>query len=185
MNGYQRGLQVVSNGMKMVIVVCAVLGCVLILMFGIALLSDKVRGGPKGPDFGTDPPIPGPTWEITYRGMSQDVWSEVHKGAEFVREQQSGVDLVAGVAEKYKGDWTFIAAPLSIWTFQAPIRTDGATDSQQECEDATDELCEDAGHGGSSGSELTATAQGGCTCSADCDENGAVAFVISGNPCGG
>lgn len=60
----------------------------------------------------------------------------------------------------------------------------GATSSVEECSEETDDLCEQAGHGGSSGAELTDTAQGGCTCSADCDQHDAVAFVSSSSPCG-
>ncbi len=72
-----------------------------------------------------------------------------------------------------------------------PIRPDfnhpaGATDSDDECESATNTMCNDAGHGNSSDSTRTQHAAedgGGCTCSGDCDD-GAVAMVISAQACG-
>ncbi len=52
-------------------------------------------------------------------------------------------------------------------------------DSQQECVDATDDMCENAGHDGVDTTTVTITVHidGSRTCSGDCNSNGAVAFV--------
>jgi hypothetical protein len=55
----------------------------------------------------------------------------------------------------------------------------GSCDSQKECERKTEEMCEDAGHGGVKKSTVTLIthADGSKTCSGNCNSNGAVAFV--------
>jgi hypothetical protein len=60
-----------------------------------------------------------------------------------------------------------------------PPRPAGSCDSQAECEAKTDEMCEDAGHGGVKKTTVSITVHidGSKTCSGDCSSNGAVAFV--------
>jgi len=60
-----------------------------------------------------------------------------------------------------------------------PGQPTGTCDSDEECEDKTDEMCGDAGHGGVDRDSVTITmhADGSKTCSGDCESNGAVAFV--------
>jgi len=67
----------------------------------------------------------------------------------------------------------------SVSWFQRPVTPAGSCDSDEECEDKTDEMCEDAGHGGVTEDSVTITmhADGSKTCSGDCQSNGAVAFV--------
>ena len=76
----------------------------------------------------------------------------------------------------------------AVWEVKEGARTDGATDSDAECDDEVGTMCADAGHGGASGGGTrTQHAQedgGGCSCVGDCDEHGAVAFVTSSDPCG-
>ena len=60
-----------------------------------------------------------------------------------------------------------------------PFEPEGSCDSEEECEDATDSMCEDAGHDGVDGDTVTITVHmdGSKTCSGDCESNGAVALV--------
>lgn len=69
------------------------------------------------------------------------------------------------------------------WTDDDGAFTQGACDSQQECEDRTDELCEDAGHGGVKNVtvKITIHSDGSKTCSGNCENNGAIAFVTCGH----
>ena len=69
------------------------------------------------------------------------------------------------------------------WPANSP---DSATDTEEECGEETTTMCEDSGNGGTENHEpeLTDTEQGGCTCSQECDQNGAVAFISSDSPCG-
>jgi len=64
-------------------------------------------------------------------------------------------------------------------TTPAPWRPLGSCDSEEECEQATDSMCEDAGHDGVDGDSVTITVHldGSKTCSGDCESNGAVALV--------
>jgi hypothetical protein len=64
-------------------------------------------------------------------------------------------------------------------TTPAPWRPQGSCDSEEECEQATDSMCEDAGHDGVDGDSVTITVHldGSKTCSGDCESNGAVALV--------
>jgi hypothetical protein len=64
------------------------------------------------------------------------------------------------------------------WSHRAN-RPYGTCDSQAECERKTDEMCDDAGHGGVNKPTVRVIthADGSKTCSGDCDANGAVAFV--------
>ena len=72
----------------------------------------------------------------------------------------------------------------SVSWFTRPMRPGGSCDSNEECEERTDEMCEDAGHDGVNEDTVTITlhADGSKTCSGDCNSDGAVAFVTcSGN----
>ena len=70
-------------------------------------------------------------------------------------------------------------------SWRGPIRLHGACDTQDECEDRTDDMCDRAGHGGvrEVTVRITTHLDGSRTCSGDCDSGGAVAFV-SCNPAG-
>ena len=59
----------------------------------------------------------------------------------------------------------------------------GACDSQQDCEDETEIMCADAGHEGVDEDSVTIVSHldGSSTCSGDCLEGGAVAFVTCSN----
>ena len=59
----------------------------------------------------------------------------------------------------------------------------GACDSQEECAAETDDMCENAGHQGVDEETVTVTvhADGSKTCSGDCSEGGAVAFITCAN----
>ena len=59
----------------------------------------------------------------------------------------------------------------------------GACDSDQECEEETDQMCADAGHGGVDEDSVMVVSHvdGSQTCSGDCLEGGAVAFVTCSN----
>ena len=65
------------------------------------------------------------------------------------------------------------------WYRRGERRPFGACDSEEECEDETDEMCADAGHEGVDDETVTVTvhADGSQTCSGDCLQGGAVAFV--------
>lgn len=69
------------------------------------------------------------------------------------------------------------------WFRRGEPRPFSACDSQEECEDETDEMCDDAGHEGVDAETVTVTlhADGSQTCSGDCNEGGAVAFVTCAN----
>ena len=60
-----------------------------------------------------------------------------------------------------------------------PFEPRGSCDSDEECEEATDSMCENAGHDGVDGETVTITVHidGSKTCSGDCESNGAVALV--------
>jgi hypothetical protein len=55
----------------------------------------------------------------------------------------------------------------------------GSCDSQQDCEQKTEQMCKDAGHDGVDEEtvQVTTHVDGSKTCSGDCNSNGAVAFV--------
>jgi len=65
------------------------------------------------------------------------------------------------------------------WFRRGAERPFGACDSQEECTEETDEMCENAGHEGVDEDTVTVTvhADGSQTCSGDCTHGGAVAFV--------
>jgi len=67
----------------------------------------------------------------------------------------------------------------SVSWHRPPQDPSGSCDSQEECEDKTREMCEEAGHGDVNEATVTVTlhADGSQTCSADCTSNGAVALV--------
>ncbi len=69
------------------------------------------------------------------------------------------------------------------WYRRGEPSPDGACDSDEECEDETDEMCADAGHAGVDGETVTVTlhADGSSTCSGDCQQGGAVAFITCAN----
>lgn len=69
------------------------------------------------------------------------------------------------------------------WHRPAEPRPFGACDSQEECTNETDELCEGAGHGGVDEATVAVTthADGSRTCSGDCSEGGAVALITCGS----
>ena len=60
----------------------------------------------------------------------------------------------------------------------------GICDDTDDCFKKVDELCKEAGHGGAKKKtvEITQHADGGATCSADCERNGAVAFATCKAP---
>ena len=59
----------------------------------------------------------------------------------------------------------------------------GACDSDEECEEETDQMCADAGHEGVDEETVAVVSHtdGSQTCSGDCLEGGAVAFVTCSN----
>ena len=69
------------------------------------------------------------------------------------------------------------------WFRRGAPRPFGACDSVAECTDETDDMCEDAGHEGVNAETVTVTvhADGSMTCSGDCTEGGAVAFITCAN----
>ena len=69
------------------------------------------------------------------------------------------------------------------WFRRGAPRPFGACDSDEECEDETDQMCADAGHEGVDEETVTVTvhADGSSTCSGDCLQGGAVAFVSCTN----
>lgn len=94
---------------------------------------------------------------------------------------------IAGIAELslVNGTYSYTFEPVcrsakSRVGIACPVVPNGACDTDEECEDKTDEMCEDAGHGGVNEDSVTITmhADGGKTCSGDCQQNGAVAFVV-------
>ncbi len=68
---------------------------------------------------------------------------------------------------------------VSWWIPRKKPRVRGACDSDEECEQETGDMCESAGHGGVQDYSVSITTHedGSKTCSGDCEENGAVAFV--------
>ena len=100
-------------------------------------------------------------------------WAEDSDGRHLVFD---GVQSPATVAFQLSNGFDSVS-----WYEPAPWipRPAGSCDSDEECEDATDSMCEDAGHGGVDGETVTITshADGSKTCSGDCESNGAVAFV--------
>jgi len=96
---------------------------------------------------------------------------------------------IAGVAELNEdGDYSFVLLKVDEFGFlwgtgvgkAWPVLPDGACDSDDECEEEVDDMCEGAGHGGVTDGSVTITmhADGSKTCSGDCQQNGAVGFVI-------
>jgi len=69
------------------------------------------------------------------------------------------------------------------WFRRGEPRPFGACDSSEECEDETDDMCADAGHEGVDGETVNVTvhADGSSTCSGDCTQGGAVAFITCAN----
>lgn len=89
---------------------------------------------------------------------------------------------LAGVAEKTDDGYKITFTPLDAPAFSqaGPVLPDGACDSTEECATATSKMCKDAGHGDIKEDSTTITEHisgGGSTCSSDCKNNGAVAFV--------
>ncbi len=68
---------------------------------------------------------------------------------------------------------------VSWWRPRLRPRLHGACDSDAECEQETGDMCASAGHGGVQDDtiEISTHDDGSKTCSGDCQENGAVAFV--------
>lgn len=83
-----------------------------------------------------------------------------------VLDRPGGVVLVRRDGEWY-GTWTPLDDPL------------GSCDSTADCEKKTKEMCEQAGHGGvkKNSAAVKDHGDGSKTCSANCQDNGAVAFV--------
>ena len=65
------------------------------------------------------------------------------------------------------------------WSPDSDIELYGTCDTQDDCEDKTDEMCKKAGHGGAKANSVKISfhSDGSKTCSASCKDNGAVAFV--------
>jgi len=64
-------------------------------------------------------------------------------------------------------------------SWRHPGRPRGSCDSQEDCEERTEEMCNEAGHNGVDEDSVAVTTHvdGSKTCSGDCNSNGAVAFV--------
>ncbi len=65
------------------------------------------------------------------------------------------------------------------WFRRGAPRPFGACDSDEECEEETDEMCADAGHEGVDDATVSIVnhADGSSTCAGDCLAGGAVAFI--------
>ena len=84
---------------------------------------------------------------------------------------------VGGIVDHDATRSSFIFEPFAPLIF-FPL---GSCSSNSECAEDTDELCDDAGHEGSDSAtvEISTSANGDQTCSADCSDNsGAVAIIV-------
>ncbi len=167
------------------------------LILSVVLASGMSGGAwieqPKGPDFGED----SPAYDFrTFRGQAE------LKLASY--KTLVGVNIGVFVPPRDPDKWTIIASRwrpsgsefdraaangFSIVWQEPPTGYAfcAATDSVEECTAALDTACAEAGHGGVSGGSVTlAEGTDGCmTCSGDCTQHSAVAFITEMLPCGG
>jgi hypothetical protein len=129
---------------------------VSMLVIGILILLGvlNLQAAPKGPDFGVDPPK-----------HPQDRVVELTKFLPFDGD-------IAGWYIDGEDEFTLVVKP----DFFPGLR--GTCDTDDECEERLDDLCEEAGHGGADGGTITDLEGGDKMCSAPCELNGAWAFVI-------
>lgn len=112
--------------------------------------------------------IPGGNTEVTQRDLDT-------AAVKVMMVEKGIVDRPSAVytkSETKSGEQSFTYDPRSIFDF-----TFGACDSQQECEDEIDDLCEPHDGVDASTVKITIFSDGSRNCSGDCNSNGAVAFV--------
>ncbi len=155
-----------------VITALGVLALVMALATAIAVHA-------KGPDGGLeDPPV---------KALTPD--EELALAATMLK-QSLGTNSVAGIMQpgtrwvitRWKPSRAAIRDLSRGSSMGWPVIPEGDCSSDQECTDAMEEACTDAGHGGvqTDTVKIVTHADGSQTCSGDCEDNGAIAFVICG-----